>query len=105
MGELKATKVTLQLADRSVKVLMVEIIDVLNKVSEFIFSIDFVILELTLVANPRSQILVILGRPFFATFNALINCRRDVMKLIFENMRSEYLQLEICSLDPINPLK
>ena len=33
-----------------------------------------------------SEILVILGRPFLVTANALINCRSGVMKISFENM-------------------
>jgi hypothetical protein len=36
-----------------------------------------------------NQILVILGRPFLATANALINCRTGVMKISFENMTVE----------------
>ena len=73
MGELKLTRVTLQLADRSVKVPSGEIAGGLIKVGEFIFPVDFVVLETALVENPRGQIPVILGRPFLATSNALIN--------------------------------
>jgi len=82
VGELKPTKVTLQLADKSVKVSLGEIADV---ISEFIFSVDFIILETAPVANPRGQILMTLGRPFLATSNALMNCRSGLMKLTFEN--------------------
>jgi hypothetical protein len=32
---------------------------------------------------------VILGRPFLATANALINCRSEVMKISFGNMTVE----------------
>uniref|UniRef100_A0A2N9J0B0 Retrotransposon gag domain-containing protein n=1 Tax=Fagus sylvatica TaxID=28930 RepID=A0A2N9J0B0_FAGSY len=53
LGELKPTKVVLQLADRSI----------------------------------RTSIPVILGRPFLATSNALINCRSGVLKLSFGNGR------------------
>ena len=38
------------------------------------------------MANPHGQILVILGRSFFATFNALINSRSNQMQLTFGNM-------------------
>uniref|UniRef100_A0A2N9FT19 Retrotransposon gag domain-containing protein n=1 Tax=Fagus sylvatica TaxID=28930 RepID=A0A2N9FT19_FAGSY len=55
LGELKPTKVVLQLADRSI----------------------------------RTSIPVILGRPFLATSNALINCRSGVLKLSFGNMTVE----------------
>ena len=41
------------------------------------------------VQNPGGQIPVILGRPFLATANALINCRIRMMKISFENMTVE----------------
>jgi hypothetical protein len=36
-----------------------------------------------------SKIPVILGRPFLATANTLINCRLGIMKISFGNMRVE----------------
>ena len=50
---------------------------------------DFIVLDTQPVANPSNQIPVILGRPFLATSNALINCRNGVMKLTFGNMTLE----------------
>ena len=55
------------------------------KASEFIFPVDFVVLETESVGNLDSQIPVILSQPFLTTFNALINCRNSMMKLSFEN--------------------
>ena len=86
LGELKKTSVTLQLADRSVKVPKGIVEDVLIKVGDFVFPVDFIILETQPVVNPNGQIPVILGRPFLATSNALINCRNGLMKLTFGNM-------------------
>ena len=86
LGELKPTKVTLQLADRSIKKPIGEIEDVLIKVGEFIFPVDFIVLETQPVNNPMNQIPLILGRPFLATSNALINCRNGSMKISFGNM-------------------
>ena len=63
-----------------------EVEDVLIKVGEFIFPVDFVVLETAPVENPRGQIPVILGRPFLATSNAWINYRSGLMKLTFGNM-------------------
>ena len=60
MGELKPTKITLQLADRSLKVQKGEIEDVLIKVGEFIFLVDYVVLETALVENLRGQLVGIL---------------------------------------------
>ena len=58
----------------------------LIKIGEFIFPVDFIVLETAPVENPRGQIPVILGRPFLATANAIINCRNGQMKLTFGNM-------------------
>ena len=36
-----------------------------------------------------NHVLIILGRPFLATSNAIINCRNGVMQLTFGNMTLE----------------
>ena len=89
LGSLKATPVTLQLADRSVRIPRGIIENVLVKVDKFYFPVDFIVLDTQPVTNLRDQIPVILGRPFLATANALINCRNGVMKLSFGNMTVE----------------
>jgi hypothetical protein len=89
LGELKPTSTTLQLADRSVKVPRGIVEDVLIKVDKFYFPVDFIVLDTEPVYNLGSQIPVILGRPFLATANALINCRTRVMKISFGNMTVE----------------
>jgi hypothetical protein len=89
LGELKPTSMTLQLADRSVKRPRGIIEDVLIKVDKFYFPVDFIVIDTESVHNVRSQIPVILGRPFLATANALINCRNGVMKISFGNMTVE----------------
>ncbi|XP_074355671.1 uncharacterized protein LOC141695314 [Apium graveolens] len=86
LGELKKTSITLQLADRSVKTPKGIIEDVLIKIGNFVFPADFVVLETERVKNLKNQIPIILGRPFLATSNALINCRNGSMKLTFGNM-------------------
>ncbi|RVW67355.1 Transposon Ty3-I Gag-Pol polyprotein [Vitis vinifera] len=62
LGELKPTAITLSLADRSVKIPR-----------------DPTVKEANLVP-------IILGRPFLATSNAIINCRNGLMQLTFGNM-------------------
>ena len=52
----------------------------------FYFPVDFIILDMHPISNVNSQISMILGRPFLATSNALINCRSGVLKLSFGNM-------------------
>ena len=76
----------LQLADRSTRTPKCVVEDAVIKVGEFIFPMDFVVLETEFVVNPKAQIPVILGQPFPATSNTLINCRAGMMKLSFENM-------------------
>jgi hypothetical protein len=63
--------------------------DVLIKVDKFYFPVDFIVLDTEPVQNVGVQILVILGRPFLATANALINYRTGVMKISFGNMTVE----------------
>jgi len=72
LGELKPTSMTLQLADRSVKIPRGIVEDVLIKVDKFYFPVDFIVLDTLL-----------------ATANALINCRTRVMKISFGNMTVE----------------
>ncbi|XP_058219706.1 uncharacterized protein LOC131330222 [Rhododendron vialii] len=87
LGELKPTSITLQLADRSIKVPRGVIEDVLVKVDKFYFPVDFIVLDMEPVHNPNKQIPLILGRPFLATANASIHCRTGVMDVSFGNMR------------------
>jgi hypothetical protein len=60
LGELKPTTMTLQLADRSVKVPPGIVEDVLIKVDKFYFPVDFIVLDTEPVHNLGSQIPVIL---------------------------------------------
>ena len=85
-GELKPTLVTLQLADRSIKVPRGMLEDVLVKVDEFFFPVDFLVLDMELNGDPR-QVPIILGRPILATTNACINCRTGVMDVSFGNKK------------------
>jgi hypothetical protein len=89
LGELMPTSMTLQLVDRSVKIQQGILEDVLIKVDKFYFPMDFIVLDTEPVQNVGVQIPVILGRPFLATANALINCRTRVMKISFGNMTVE----------------
>ena len=89
LGELKPTNITLSLADRSVKIPSGIVEDVLEKVDKFYYPVDFVVLDKEPVAEGINQVPIILGRPFLATFNAIINCRNGVMQLSFGNMTLE----------------
>ena len=89
LGELKPTNITLSLADRSVNIHMGIVEDVLVKVDKFYYSVDFVVLDTEPIANGPNHVPIILGRPFLATANAIINCRNGVMQLTFGNMTLE----------------
>ncbi|KAL6524311.1 hypothetical protein OROGR_016745 [Orobanche gracilis] len=89
LGELKSTYVILQLADRSINIPRGIIEDVLIQVDKFYFPVDFIVLDTEPVENVKEQIPVILGRPFLATSNALINCRNGIIKFSFGNMTVE----------------
>ena len=96
LGELKPTKVTLQLADRSIKMSRGIVEDVLIKVGDIVYPVNFVILETQPLTNLKGQIPVILGRPFLATTNALINCRNGSMRLNYGDLT---VTLKIFNLD------
>ena len=70
--------------------------DVLVQVDKFYFPIDFIILDMHPVSNANSQISMILGHPFLATSNALINSRSGVLKLSFGNMTLELNIFNTC---------
>lgn len=76
LEEQQPTNIILQLADRSIKIPMGVIEDVLLKVDAFYFAVDFVVLYTQPVPSARSRIPLILGCSFLATSNALIYCRK-----------------------------
>lgn len=77
LGEAKPTRVSLQLADRSVKHPRGIIEDILVKVDKFIFPADFIILDM---AEDR-DIPLILGQPFLAIGRALIDVKKGQLML------------------------
>ena len=117
LRELKPTNITLSLADRSVKIPKGIVKDVLVKVGKFYYPVDFVVLDTEPIASSPNHVPIILGRPFLATANAIINFRNGVMQLTFGNMTLELNILhlsnkhklvendnkwtdEVCSVDP-----
>ena len=83
------TTITLSLADRSIKIPKGTVEDVLIQVDKFYYPVDFVVLDIEPIAVGTNHVPIILGRPFLATSNAIINCRNGVMKLTFGNMTLE----------------
>ena len=86
---LKPTNITLSLADRSVKIPKEIVEVVLVKIDKFYYPVDFVVLDTEPIANEPNHVPIILGRPFLATANAIINCWNGVMQLTFGNMTLE----------------
>ena len=56
---------------------------------KFYYPVDFVVLDTEPIESGPNHVPIILGRPFLATANAIINCRNGVMQLTFCNMTLE----------------
>ncbi|KAL6312864.1 hypothetical protein AAG906_041036 [Vitis piasezkii] len=75
---------------KSVKIPRGIIEDVLVQVDNFYYPVDFVVLDTDPIVKETNYIPIILGRPFLATSNAIINCRNGLMQLMFGNMTLEF---------------
>ncbi|XP_023911603.2 uncharacterized protein LOC112023220 [Quercus suber] len=89
LGDSKPTSITLQLADHSVREPRGIVEDALVKIEQFYCPVDFIVLDYQPVLHPSVHTPIILGRPFLATTNALINCRNGRMQLTFGSMTLE----------------
>ncbi|XP_049373432.1 uncharacterized protein LOC125838412 [Solanum verrucosum] len=85
----KPSAMCLQMADRTVKMPIGVLQDVLVKVESFIFLANFMILD----CEVDFEITIILGRPFLATGLALVDMERGQMKLRLNN---EEVNFNIC---------
>jgi hypothetical protein len=70
--------------------------DVLVQVDKFYYPVDFIVLDTHPVIGTGAQIPVILGRPFLATSNAIINCRNGLVQMSFGNMTLELNIFDLC---------
>ncbi|GJU27248.1 DNA-directed DNA polymerase, partial [Tanacetum coccineum] len=77
LGEPKATRMSLELADRSIQYPRGIAKNVLIKVDKFVLPIDFVILDMP----EDSRVPIILGRPFLATSRAMIDVFNKIITL------------------------
>ncbi|MCI52122.1 zinc knuckle family protein, partial [Trifolium medium] len=78
LGELKPTKMSLQLADRSIKYPLGILENVPVKIGQLFIPTDFVIMDI----REDFDIPILLGRPFLATAGAIIDVKRG--NLTFE---------------------
>ncbi|XP_071687381.1 uncharacterized protein [Rutidosis leptorrhynchoides] len=74
LGLMKRTDIIIQLADQSIKMPRGILEDVIVKVEDFYYPVDFVVMDIE-PRNRDAQPTIILGRPFLATINAHINFR------------------------------
>ncbi|XP_076904960.1 uncharacterized protein LOC143560564 [Bidens hawaiensis] len=77
LGEPRPTRMSIQLADRSVKYPRGIVENMLVRIGKFIFPVDFVILDM----NEDDSVPLILGRPLLATEQALIDVRNGKLIL------------------------
>ena len=83
LGKLTPCRNKLQLADNSFVNPLGIIEDVVIQINIFYFLADFMILEMT---GNTNNVPIILGRPWLATANSLINCRDGTMHMTFGDM-------------------
>jgi len=91
IGELKPTRMTLQLADRFVKYPVGIVEDIPIKVGEIYVPADFVVMEM----EEDSQVPILLGRPFLATARAIIDVKNG--RLAF-NVGKETVEFDLAKL-------
>ena len=77
LGELTPIAMTLQMADRTMVQLEGILEDVLIKVGKFIFTVDFVVIDM----EEDKQVPLLLGRPFLATKATLIDVKKGELTL------------------------
>ncbi|XP_050890258.1 uncharacterized protein LOC127095637 [Lathyrus oleraceus] len=78
LGELQPTKMSLQLADRSVKYPVGILEDIPLRIRQLYIPTDFVVMDI----KEDAEIPILLGRPFLSTVGAIIDLKRG--KLTFE---------------------
>ncbi|XP_048227265.1 uncharacterized protein LOC125369292 [Ricinus communis] len=77
LSEPKPTRMSIQLADRTIKIPRGIVENVLIKVDKFIFPVDFIVMDM----EDESVVPLILGRPFLATSRAVIDVCNGKLQL------------------------
>ncbi|XP_038889371.1 uncharacterized protein LOC120079290 [Benincasa hispida] len=86
IGEAQPTSVTLQLTHRTIKYPEGKIEDVLANVDNFIFPVDFIILDY----EADRDVPIILGRPFLATGKVLIDVHKGELTMCIDNQEVKF---------------
>eukprot|EP00257_Ricinus_communis_P020549 XP_015579800.1 uncharacterized protein LOC107261907 [Ricinus communis] len=77
LSEPKPTRMSIQLVDRTIKIPRGIVEDVLVRVDKFIFPVDFVVMDM----EGKSDVPLILGRPFLATSRVVIDVSNRKLQL------------------------
>ncbi|XP_038896265.1 uncharacterized protein LOC120084542 [Benincasa hispida] len=91
IGNAKPTTITLQLPDRSITNPEGKIEDVLVQVDNFIFPVDFIILDY----KADREVPIILGHPFLATGRALIDVQKEELTIRVDDQQVKFNVLNV----------
>ncbi|XP_021991772.1 uncharacterized protein LOC110888559 [Helianthus annuus] len=86
LGKTSPTKMSIQLADRSIKFPQSVIENLLVKVRDFVFPADFVILDM----EEDTEVPLILGRPFLTTARAMVDMSDGKLTLRVGDKRMKF---------------
>ncbi|XP_022014732.1 uncharacterized protein LOC110914234 [Helianthus annuus] len=86
IGKTSPTKMSIQLADRSIKYPQGVAENLLVKVGDFVFPADFVILDM----EEDNEVPLILGRPFLATAHAMVDMNGGKLTLRVGDKEMEF---------------
>ena len=102
LGTTSPTKISIQLVDRSVKFPQGVIENVLVRVSRFVYPVDFVILDM----EEDTEVPLILGRPFLATAQAVVDMNDGTLTLRYGDDEVKFgVGKKIEDDDPVNYMK
>lgn len=87
LGEMQLTKMSLQLADRSVKYPIGILEDIPVRIFQLYIPTDFVVMDI----QEDDKILILLGRPFLSTVGAIIDIKRGKMTLEVGDEKVEFI--------------
>ncbi|CAL8993245.1 unnamed protein product [Prunus brigantina] len=114
LGELKATTISLQLADRSVKYPRGIVEDILVQVDKLILPADFVVLDMEEAPIHDRELPILLGRPFMATAKTIIDVQNGLLTLtvlgetvqfkVFESLSHPSSSFDCCSIDVLDSI-
>ncbi|XP_076949643.1 uncharacterized protein LOC143622349 [Bidens hawaiensis] len=99
-GPLKRVETTVVLADLSHKLPRGIVQNVIMKVEDFYYPVDFLVLDYS-TGDSSQQQNVILGQPFLNTAHAIIDCRHDTVDMAFGNRKMRlnvFTNVHICAL-------